>query len=826
MNGKSYESLHARGLARSKPIHARLRVSRLASLLNDLRDARRSLWAARGMTATAFTILTLTMAATTVTFSVVDAVAIRPLPYAAPERLVGISMPGVTSTTVSLSSPQQYFDWLEGARSLESLAAARRTSALTLKAGDVNETLITMAVTTNLFDVLGVRPVTGRAFDPEHERPGGPDGVILSHALWVRRFGADPTVIGRRVTFGNGRPEVIGVLPAGVWYPITAGPQPDLYVPYVITAEERANDRGRSLSVVGRLRHDVSVEQARADLERVSMSRVVVLPLQDHVVGSAKTWLLLVLLAVGLVLLVACVNVASLFLARAATRTQELATRLALGASRRRLAVGLLLEGLVLAFASAAAAIAVSYWALGLAASSLPPGLTRVSSIAIDGRVLSGTVATALLCGLVFGSAPAWLAARTDLVSLMRAGGGPIIGGRRRDRALAAFLVADVAFVCVLLVATTLVVTSFVLITTADLGFDRRNVLTFGYRHSLDAVAEVDRPAAAAALRGDVLDRAKSVPGVIAVAISTNGGPPLSGGHVRYSISIPGVGEITRDDWMETRMVTPDYFRVMDMQLIRGRLFEPSDRAGAPLVMLINDVAARRFFPHRDPIGQVVTFRGQTMIIGVLRGVHFDGPEVEARPEMYTPADQEPFRRAMAFGSVLVRTSRDPRALAGPIRAAFGQALGGPELGQPRFVDDYFRLVTARRRFNAQLMSTFGIIALAIGALGIYGTMAFVVAQQVRAIGLRMALGASPSRVMRSVVWDALRRVGLGTGIGIATAWALSSALSSFVFGIRPTEPMVYVAVGSLLALVGIVAALVPALRASRLDPVTVMRDE
>lgn len=576
--------------------------------------------------------------------------------------------------------------------------------------------------------------------------------------------------------------------------------------------------------VVGRLRHDVSVEQARADIERVSMSPVVVLPLHDQVVGSAKTWLLLVMAAVGFVLLVACVNAASLCLARAATRTRELATRVALGASRGRLAVGLVVEGLMLSLASAAAAIAISYWALGIVASTLPAGLTRVSSIAIDGRVLSVTIAAALLCGLIFGSAPAWLVARTDLVSLMRAGGGPIIGGRRRDRALVTFLVADVAFVCVLLVATTLVVTSFVLITTTDLGFDRRNVLTFGYRRSLEAV--VDRSAAAAALRADVLDRVASVPGVIAAAISANGGPPLAGGHVRYGISIPGAGDIARDDWLETRMVTPDYFRVMGMELIRGRLFEPSDRAGAPLVMLINEVAARRFFPHRDPIGQVVTFRGQTTIVGVLRDVHFDGPEVDARPEMYVPADQQSSRIATAFGSVVVRTREDSRALAGPISAALGQAPAGLELGPPRLVEDDFRLVTARRRFNAQLMSIFGAIALAIGALGIYGTMTFVVAQQRRAIGLRMALGASPSRVRLSVVGDALGRVGLGTGIGIAMAWALSSTLSSFVFGIRPTEPMVYVGVGGLLILVGIVAALVPALRASRLDPVAAMQNE
>jgi hypothetical protein len=254
-------------------------------------------------------------------------------------------------------------------------------------------------------------------------------------------------------------------------------------------------------------------------------------------------------------------------------------------------------------------------------------------------------------------------------------------------------------------------------------------------------------------------------------------------------------------------------------------MFQPSDHAGAPPVMLINDVAARRYFPDRDPIGQVVRFRGPTTIVGVLRGVHFDGPESEVRPAMYTPADQWLYRDEEAFGSIVVRTSRDPRALAAAVREAIRPALGR-EPPQPQFVDDYFRRLTAGRRFNARLMATFGLIAVAIGAIGVYGTMAFFVAKQVRTIGVRMALGASPSVVMGSVLRDALQRVALGVVVGWAGAWAASNALESFVFGIRPTDPTVYIAVGGFLALVGFAAALVPALRAARLDPLTALRHE
>jgi predicted permease len=455
----------------------------------------------------------------------------------------------------------------------------------------------------------------------------------------------------------------------------------------------------------------------------------------------------------------------------------------------------------------------------------LPAGLTRVPDIAVDGRVLMVTVSVAGLCGLVFSSAPAWLAGRNDLVGLMKTGGGAVIGGQRRNRLLSVFLVADVAFVCVLLVATALVITSFILVTTADLGFDRRNVMTFPYERALQEVNEADRSAAAAVLRTELLNRARSVPGVISAAIATNASTPLSGGSVRYSIDIPGFGQTTREDWPETRMVTPDYFRVLGMQLIRGRMFEPSDGAGAPRVMLINDVAARRFFPDRDPIGEVVTFRGPTTIIGVLRGVRMNGPEVEMRPEMYTLADQVEPRYQRAGGHLVVRADRDPRSLAAAVREAIRPALDA-EPPQPQFVDDDFRRLTAGRRFNAGLMAAFGLIAVAIGAIGVYGTMEFVVAQQVRSIGLRMALGASTSHVMRSVLRDAMRRVMLGTVIGLGGAWLVSRAFTSFVFGIRPTEPALYMSVGGLLALVGLAAALVPALHAARLDPLVSLRHE
>lgn len=788
-------------------------------------EASRGLRAGRGTTALAFAILTLALAAGTVTFSVVDGVAIRPLPFVSPERLVGISLPGVKPGTLSPVTPQDYFSWLEGARAFTSLAASRPTPPLRLMVGGESEMLTARRITASLFEVLGVRPAAGRWFGSEHEREGGPGAVILSHELWVRRFRSDANVIGSKLKFGQESLEVVGVAPAGVWYPIDQSPS-DLYVPYVATAAERSNGRARSMSIVGRLLPEVSVDQARADVTRVSTGPVVVLPLHEQVVGSAKRWLLLVLAGVGFVLLVACVNVATLLLVRATTRAQEFAIRVALGASRGRLVVDLVLEGLILALCAGAAAVAVSLWGVELAKSNMPPGLlTRVSTIAVDGRVLSVSIAVAVLCGVTFASAPAWLAVRSDLIGVMKAGGGVLVSGRRGERSLGSLLVVEITVVSMLLVATTLVVRSFILITTTDLGFDRENVITIEYARSLRESPEASRSSAAAIFRAELLSRVTSLPGVSNAALSTNGSVPLAGSSVRYSLVIPGVGETRADDMLETRMVSPGYFQVMGMRLVQGRLFDSGDRAGAPLVMLINDVAARRFFRDRNPVGEVVTFRGPTTIIGVLNGVHFRGPEAEVQPEMYLPADQEPTRGLMDSGSLVVRTDGNTREVAAAVRDAIRPTLGS-EPPQAQFVDDFFRRLTAGRRFNAGVMAAFGFIGIALGIIGVYGTMAFLVTRQGRDIGLRLALGASRSRIMRSVLGVALRRVALGVAMGLTAAWAASNMFRSFVFGIQPTDPSIYAEVASFVVVVGLVAALVPAVRAARLDPVETLRRE
>jgi predicted permease len=813
------------------------RTSTMDLLLTDMRTALRGLRSSVGTTLLAFVILAVTIAAGTVTFSVVDAVAIRPLPFEAPDELVSAERILKNSTTPESVASQDYFNWLEHTSSFSAIGAARFWPSLSFDIDGVHGTAVTVRATGNLFDALGVKAAQGRVFHTGDDEPGRDDVVVLSHAFWVTHFAGDRSVIGRRVPFDGHAREIVGVLPAGVSFPISAFRSPEIYVPFVATADERSpasRNREFAVHVVGRLEPQATLATARADLEHASAamigafpqatekdSTLVVSSLQDRVIGPAKDWLYLVLIAVGVVLVIACLNVANLFLARTAVRTREIATRLALGASRGRLTRVLLIEGATLALVSAVAGIGVSFWGVSIAKASLPASLTRTSGIAVDLRVLAVSIAVALLCGVTFASAPAWWSSRGDLAALMRTGNAGSVGAGRL-RSFKTFLVVEMTFVSILLVASALLVTSFIRITTSDLGFDRRNVAAYSVSRSLGPIAEAARPAAARAFMTDLVDQVRRVHGVSHAALIA-GGVPLSGGRVQYTLTIPG--QSIRPS-LDAHEVTSDYFATMAIPSLRGRTFTESDATGAARVAVINDVAARTLFGAGEAVGQTLPFRGTTTIVGVVKSVRTDGPEIDLRPEMYLPLDQSPLTARHVYGDLVVRfdnaSTSETAAVAGVIRPLLNMS----RAPTPTMVDDAFRRLTADRRFNAGVMAIFGAIAIFIGAIGIYGTTAFLVAQRVREIGVRMALGASPARVMRTVIRDASGCVLLGLLVGLAAARAVSSLFASLVFGVTPTSPSVYIGVAALLVLVGIVAALVPARRAARLDPLEALRTE
>jgi putative ABC transport system permease protein len=790
-------------------------------LTGSIRDLR----IARGSLATAFAILAVAMTAATVTFSVVDAVAFRRLPYARPSRLVGIAQPADRPGRIAPVTPSDYFLLKERTQAFTDLAASRAAPPVRLGDSSAAEPLVTRAVTTNLFTLLGVRAAAGRLFAEGDDRPAGPKAAVISHQLWSDKFGARDEVIGSSVPFATESLQIIGVLPAGVWHPMELNP-PSVYVPYVATPSERANTRSRTMSVVGRLSNGMSLRQARADVTRVVTIPVVVQSLTDQVVGTARGWLFLLLAAVMLVLSIACVNVATLLLARATTRAREFAIRASLGEPRRALIAGVFVEGLLLALAAGAVAIVLSYWGVEVAKAALPQGLlTRVTTIAVDGRVIIASLGMAALCAIAFGAAPAWVATRANLYSVMGSGGGAIVGGRRIDRSLAAFLVVEVTTVCVLLVAATLIVRSFIEVTTTELGFERANVATVEYMRPSSAASQEALRIEGSILRQELLAAARRVPGVVVAAIAVNGPVPLAGASVRYSIVVPDYGQTLNEDMLEMRIVTPEYFTAMGMQLVSGRLLNDGDRLGAPRAIVINEEAAARFFRGRNPVGRVVSFRTPTTVVGVLRSVRFEGPEGGVRPEMYISAEQEPMPFQRQFGSIVVRTNGQARDVGATVREAMRPVLGA-EPGPVQLVDDHFGRLTAGRRFNASVMAVFGAIAIALGIAGVYSTMQFLVSRQRRDIGLRLALGATRGRIMRAVLTAALSRVSLGLACGLAVTWMISSAFRSFVFGVTPTDPSTYAQVAASIALFGVIAALLPAWRAARLDPVDTLRRE
>ena len=807
------------------PMHAFLDISR---------DALRGLRASRGTTTLAIAMLTIALAAGAVTYSVVDAIALRPLPLADPDRLVAVGLLNDTGSAAGDATSQDFFAWKDRVPALEAMGAYRRTILAPLDLDGTPRTLALARVTPGFLDLAGARPELGRLFDQEHDGALANGAIVLSASLWRTAFNADRSVVGRSVTVGKDTRTIVGVLAPGFSYPV-APPRPvDGYIPVAFAPDERVEPATRvsfNMQVVGRLRPGATIPQVQQQIDLVNQARPgfkagrrthLVLPLLDRLVGPAKMWLLLVLAAVGFVLLVACVNVANLLLARATVRTRELATREVLGASRGRIVATLVGEGVLIATAAGSAGLSLAFLLLDTVKAVLPDGLVRASTIGLDARILGISIVVIYACGLAFASAPAWLSSRSDLFSATRSNAGASSARRGGSLAPGALLVAEMAFVTTLLVAATTLVTSFVLFTTADLGYDRRNLAAFGVQRSFESTPAETRTAAAATFRTELLRGVEAIPGVTGAALIRSG-LPLSGGSTSYPASLPGAKAARVS--AASRVVSPEYFRVMDLRVLSGRAIEPSDGVGAPGVAVISDAFAARYFDGQPPVGQAIQIRGLRTIVGVVRGVHMFGPNSAPEPEIYLPVDQDSIGTDEAF-DLVVRSSAPAATLGASVRAAVAPLVGGGEFFEARFLEDNFRRLSADRRFNAGLMTAFGLVAIVIGVIGIYGTMAFEVAQQSRAIGIRLALGAPPERVRRHVVGGAIRRAAIGAGMGLAGAWAMSAMLTSLVFGVTPTSPAIYAGVALLVLIAATGGALIPAVRASRIDPLLALRAE
>jgi predicted permease len=799
------------------------------SLFYAFRDAWRAFRCAPASTGFILLILTAGIAASTVTFSVVDAVVLRHLPFEDDDRLVVVSADTPQVRSLTISAPE-FLAWRDRTTVFENLAAVHSSGRVQVGDGD-DEPPQAARVTASLFDVLRVRPILGRTFTAEHEIAGRDRVAVISHRLWQQRLGGDVSVIGSTIRIAQRNDVmplvILAVMPEGFTYPAGREPTVDIWTPYVVPDDERWGETGgldRYLHVVGRLREEATVAHAQADVEAAAAPLVEARPdgyrdwrprvegLLHSLVGSVRGWMLLVLWAVGLLLLVACVNAANLLLARATHRARDLAVRASLGAGRRQLLVALLAESLILTLVAGGAGILVAYWGIGAAKALLPAGIPRAADIGLDPRVLTTAIGTALATGLLFGTVPAWRASRTDVAPLLKDGGATPASRHWRS----AFLVAEVAFVGVLLVATTLFVTSFVRVTTADLGFDRSGLLAV----TISSGAGVDVPAAAEAVR--------HVPGILSVATFAASSPPLIaaafGGGSAWMPLRPVDAVEAQPVPVDVKAVSAEYFDTLGLAFKRGRAFGLG-AADGPQPIVIDELAARRLFGDRHAVGALVvnrTGRPEYTVVGVVANVLGRGPEGESGPQAYV-------RYVPGGGGspqMLIRAVGDSVPLVPAVRAALGRSLPEGRRFDVRRMEDAFRVITAQRRFNASLMSVFGGFALFIGMAGIYGVMASVVAQRTREIGVRVALGATPGRIAREVLGQAARHLAIGLALGLPVALATSQVFSVLLFEVRPTNAVVYLIVVATLLGAGLAAAWLPARRAARIDPVVALRAE
>lgn len=801
-------------------------------MTDDFRYAVRLARQRPGLTALALLTLALGIGATTALFSLVEAVLLRPLPFRDPDRLVMVwehNLPRDRPTNVV--SPGNFLHWQELTRSFERLAGVSPTVRVSLAASGEPEEVAAQLVSAALFPLLGVEASLGRTFLPDEDRPGSAV-VLLGDRLWRRRFRADPAIVGRTVTVDGRALTVVGVMPP--WFAATDA-DVELWLPLGLPAAART-PRGRSLVVFGRLKPGVTVAQAQADMTRVAgdLARLFpdvntgwtarVVPLQEQMVGAVRPALLVLFGAVALVLLVACANVANLLLVRATARQREMAVRAALGANHRRLVRQLLVESLALSATGGALGLGTAWLVLrafGALAVARLPG-PRPDAMGIDLMVLLFAVATSLASGLAAGLAPVTAVLRSNLVETLKEGARTATSARGH-RLRGALVVAEVALALVLLVGAGLLVRSFVRILAVEPGFDPARAVTL--RLTLPR-ATYGSDARRVGLISELVDRIGALPGVQAaggVSFLPLAGP---GAATRFEVvgrPKPPLGE---EPVCDVRVVAGDYFAAMGIPLLRGRMFTGRELREKTPAILVNDALARRHWPGEDPIGRQLvvswTDAEPSEVVGVVADVRLESLAMPPRPTVYFPYP----RTAYPSMALVVRSHGDPLAVVPAVVEQVRRLDRDVPVADIRPLAGVVSRAVGDRRVIMLLLAAFAAAALALAGVGIYGVMATTVAERTHEMGVRLALGAAPGDVLRLVVSDGVRLAGAGVGLGAVGAASLGRWLRSLLFEVPPGDPVTFGATAALAILVAVVASLVPALRASRVDPAIALRAE
>lgn len=815
-------------------------------MYNDLRYALRMLGKNAGFTAVAVLTLALGIGANTAIFSVVSAVLLRPLPLKDPDRLIQLARRYVSKGgadfywNTGISVPLSAY-WIKENRVFEHMAGYDFAGpGFNLAGGSEPERLRGIRVTANFFRLVGVNPVLGRNFLPEEDYPGAERVVILSHELWKQRFGANRDLLGKPLTLSGETYTVIGVMPTFFQF----SEQADLWT--LLRGVPNSQDLANQLSVVGRLKPDISIESARLEMDRVARQArqeypnwvgkyetVGLIPLREQLVGEVEPALQLLLGSVGLVLLIACANVANLLLARATARKREMGVRMALGASRLRLIRQLLTESALLSLMGGALGLLLGAWGLEVLLAIDPGNIPRLGEIGINGRVLGFTLAISLLTGIIFGLAPAFEASKSDLNEALQEGTSRTTVGLRRRRARNLLVVSEISLALVLLIGATLLMESFRRLRSVKPGLDPGHVLTLAM--SVTESKYATTPQVANFYR-QALQRIEALPGVeTAAAVS---GLPLDEA-MSWSFNINGPWSVTRPSGAgQWRAITPSYFKVMRIPLVQGRYFTEGDAENTSPVVIINETLARQHWPNEDPIGQHLTIAmgpervdAPRQIVGIVGDVllRLDKPKVS--PEVFVPCAQVPSKMMVFMNQIqppnwVVRTDLDPLSLGEAVKREIQKVDRQQPVFNIRSMEQVVSTLIAPQNFNTLLMGVFAAIALLLASVGIYGVMSYSVQQRTHEIGIRIALGAQKDDVIRLVVRQGMLLALVGVAIGLAASLALTRVLSSLLYGVSARNPIIYAGVSILLVAVALLASYIPARWATKVDPMVALRHE
>ena len=810
--------------------HGRL----LEDLLQDARYALRSLRKHPGFTVIAILTLALGIGANTAIFSVINAVLLRPLPYENADQLV-VLVETISERPIGVSYPD-FVDWRTQNTVFENVVAVRQRESFNLTGAGESERLQGKLVSANLLSTLGVKPILGRDFAAEDDRPGAAPVVMLSHALWQRRFGSDEKIIGKQLTLNRESFTVIGVTPPDFQFGIDA----DVSVPIGLSAE-RFSARGRDpgIETVARLKQGISVETANAELNMIAARleqqypdsnngrRVRLNSLRESIVGDIRPTLLTLLGAVGLVLLIACANVANLLLARSARRQKEIAIRTALGAGRWRILRQLFTESVILAIAAGFAGLLLAIAGTTLMSAYLPEGIPRIREISTDGSVLAFTLFASLLTGVMFGLAPALQTSNPALTETLKEGERNSSPGHNRTGKI--LIVAEVALTLVLLVGAGLLVKSFWRLMQVDPGFNPENLLAM----QISVNAGPDEGQRVAAFLDQLQQRVRQLPGVQSVAIS-NGLPFEGANQPSFIVEGQAPPEPGHEPNGILYITSPDYFETLQINLLRGRTFSSHDTPATKPVVLIDEVFARQYFANEDPLGRRLKQTGTDdarEIVGIVRHVEHSNLEGESasRAEIYSAFNQIPVERLPRYVrrvNLLVRTTVDPLSLAQPVRNQISALDKDQAVFNVRTMEQALARSVSARRFSMILLSVFAALALVLAAVGIYGVISYSVAQRTREVGIRMALGAQTADVLKLVVRDGLKLVAIGIAVGLVGAFMLTRLMTTLLFGVTPTDVVTYAIVALGLVGVALAACYVPARRAAKVDPLVALRFE